>query len=144
MTGGCQCGRVRYRAEIGSDDAYLCHCRMCRKATGGFAASFGQLPVAGGTRGSEPAWYQSSPIARRAFCPQCGTPLAFDFIDSSGEMDLTVGSFDDPARFRPAAHAGSESLLEAWIDTSAIKRHYTAESENVAKRWQAVGREVPE
>ncbi len=35
MTGGCQCGRVRYAAEVDSDDAYLCHCRMCQRATGG-------------------------------------------------------------------------------------------------------------
>ena len=39
-TGGCQCGRVRYRARIAGDAAYLCHCRMCQRATGGFAATF--------------------------------------------------------------------------------------------------------
>ncbi len=40
LTGGCQCGRVRYTAAIASDDAYLCHCRMCQRATGGVAAAF--------------------------------------------------------------------------------------------------------
>ncbi len=40
MTGGCQYGRVRYEVEIANDDAYLCHCRMCQKATGGIAAAF--------------------------------------------------------------------------------------------------------
>jgi aspartate-semialdehyde dehydrogenase len=34
MTGGCMCGQVRYLARIGSDDAYLCHCRMCQRASG--------------------------------------------------------------------------------------------------------------
>ena len=38
MTGGCQCGRVRYAAEIDSDEAYLCHCRMCQRATGALPA----------------------------------------------------------------------------------------------------------
>ncbi|MCP4619929.1 MAG: GFA family protein, partial [Bradyrhizobium sp.] len=28
MTGGCQCGRVRYVARVADDEAYLCHCRM--------------------------------------------------------------------------------------------------------------------
>ncbi len=40
VTGGCQCGRVRYEVGIADDDAYLCHCRMCQKATGGVAAAF--------------------------------------------------------------------------------------------------------
>ncbi len=32
-TGGCQCGRIRYTAQLESLNAYLCHCRMCQKAT---------------------------------------------------------------------------------------------------------------
>lgn len=35
MTGGCQCGRIRYRVRVADPDAYLCHCRMCQRATGG-------------------------------------------------------------------------------------------------------------
>jgi hypothetical protein len=35
---------VRYTAEIDSDDAYLCHCRMCQRATGGVAAAFAGVP----------------------------------------------------------------------------------------------------
>ena len=34
MTGGCACGRVRYTAKVEGDDAYLCHCRMCQRASG--------------------------------------------------------------------------------------------------------------
>ncbi len=34
-------------------------------------------------------------------------------------VDLTLGSFDDPAGFVPTAHAGAESMHEAWIDTHA-------------------------
>ena len=46
MEGGCQCGRVRYAVELAGDDAYLCHCRMCQKATGGVAAAFVNVPDA--------------------------------------------------------------------------------------------------
>ena len=67
MTGGCQCGRVRYSAEIESDEAYWCHCRMCQKATGGIAAAFVQVEPAKVTWLSEPDWYASSPVARRPF-----------------------------------------------------------------------------
>lgn len=34
LPGGCMCGRVRYAAQIDNDDAYLCHCRMCQRASG--------------------------------------------------------------------------------------------------------------
>jgi hypothetical protein len=144
LSGGCQCGRVRYTVTSGSDEAYLCHCRMCQRATGGFAAAFVQLPVAAVTWLSEPDWYQSSPIARRAFCSHCGTPLGFDFLDRAADLDLTLGSFDDPGRFRPVAHAGSESMYEAWLDTRGLPRHYSATTESVARRWRAAGLEVPE
>jgi hypothetical protein len=144
MTGGCQSGGVRYSAQIASDDAYWCHCRMCQKATGGIAAAFVQVPVAAVTWLTEPDWYHSSPIARRPFCSACGTPLGFDFIDRSSDMDLTVGSFDDPSRFKPVAHAGAESIHEAWLETRELKRYYSTTTESVAKRWKAAGLEVPE
>jgi hypothetical protein len=143
MTGGCQCGRIRYEAKVENDEAYLCHCRYCQKATGGFAAAFVQVAKAGVVWTHEPDWYQSSAIAHRPFCSRCGTPLGFDFIESSGNMDLTLGSFDAPEFFRPAAHSGCESLHPAWLDTKDLPRHYSAETESVASRWKAAGLEVP-
>lgn len=143
ISGGCQCGRVRYRADAAGAEAYLCHCRMCQRATGGFAASFVQLPLATVTWESEPDWYASSPIAKRPFCATCGTPLGFRFNNGEG-IDLTLGSFDDPSAFRPEAHAGAESMHEAWIDTSALPRQRSDETQSVVSRWQAAGLEVPE
>jgi hypothetical protein len=144
MTGGCQCGRIRFSAEIANDEAYWCHCRKCQRATGGIAAAFVQVEPAKVTWLCEPDWYESSPVARRPFCSQCGTPLGFAWADGTGEMDLTVGSFDDPSRFRPVVHAGSEAIHEAWLDTRDLPRYYTAQTKSVADRWQAAGLEVPE
>jgi hypothetical protein len=142
LTGGCQCGRVRYAATIANDDAYLCHCRMCQRATGGFAAVFVNLPQAALEWQSAPDWYQSSPIAHRPFCSVCGTPLGFAFLDGP-DIDLTLGSFDDPSRFVPVAHSGVESMHAAWLDTSALPRKTSAETLSVASRWKAAGLEVP-
>jgi len=135
MTGGCQCGRVRYEAQIESDEAYLCHCRMCQRATGGVSIAFVNLPRAGlRWTGEGPDWYASSPIAERPFCSRCGTPLGFSYPDSD-KIDLTVGSFDDPARFRPDHHFGAESIHEAWIDTSALPRYRTEDHAPTKDRW---------
>lgn len=35
VTGGCQCGAVRYRADAMLD---ICYCRMCQKAMGNLFA----------------------------------------------------------------------------------------------------------
>jgi len=141
MEGGCQCGRVRYRAEVApGSEAYLCHCRMCQRATGGVSIAFVNLSKAAVRWASEPDWYHSSPIARRPFCSSCGTPLGFEYPDSE-TCDLTIGSFDDPSPFVPQHHFGSETIHEAWIDTSGLPRYRADEHEALLDRWtKAVGK----
>lgn len=138
MTGGCQCGRIRYEAEIETYEAYLCHCRYCQRATGGVSIAFKNLPKAVVRWSREPDWYASSPIARRPFCSNCGTPLGFAFPDSAN-MDLTVGSFDDPSRFFPKHNFGIESRHDAWSDTSALPGQRCDEYEALNKRWKEAG-----
>ena len=90
-TGGCQCGNVRFRVRLLGRGS-ICHCRMCQKAFGGF---FGPLVTAHDamwTRG-DPKWFQSSNSARRGFCADCGTPLAYE---TKFGLELAIGAFDDP------------------------------------------------
>ena len=143
MTGGCQCGRVRYRVAIDNDEAYLCHCRMCQRATGGVSIAFKNVRKADLAWEGEPDLYASSPIAERGFCSACGTPLSFAFPDSE-KMDLTVGSFDEPERFAPQHHFGAESLHEAWIDTSVLPRYRCDEYQALNDRWIKATGSVPE
>lgn len=144
MTGGCQCGRVRYTAEIESDDAYLCHCKMCRRATGGASIAFVNVPQDKLRWESEPDWYRSSPIAHRPFCSNCGTPLGFSFLEEAKNIDLTLGSFDDPTRFRPVHNYATESLLPAWLDASHLPGMRTEENANVVERWKKATGHVPD
>ena len=143
-TGGCQCGKVRYTAQVDPAEAYLCHRKMCQGATGGFAAAFVHVAQADVTWHGEPDLYESSPIARRPFCSRCGTPIGFKFAEGSGNMDLTVGSFDDPSDFRPKHHFGAESIHEAWLDTSALPRIKTSDYEVLNQKWIAATGKVPE
>jgi hypothetical protein len=141
-TGGCACGRVRYAVEIENDDAYLCHCRMCQKATGGVSIAFKQVRKAAVSWEREPDWYQSSPIARRPYCRECGTPLGFAFPDGEN-MDLTVGSFDDPSRFVPRHHFGAESMHRAWLDTEGLPEKRTDEYQPLVDKWIAAIGQFP-
>jgi hypothetical protein len=135
MTGGCQCGRVRYTARLEHDEAYLCHCKMCRKATGGASIAFVNAPLDGFVWEAEPDWFRSSQIAERPFCSACGTPLGFRFIDDATNMDVTLGSFDDPSAFRPVHNYATESILPAWQDTAHLPGIRSDENKNVVNRW---------
>jgi hypothetical protein len=142
MTGGCACGRIRFIAQVESDDAYLCHCRMCQRATGSVSIAFTTLPKAMVAWEREPDWYVSSAIAHRPFCGACGTSLGFAYPDSE-KMDLTVASFDDPARFRPRHHFGAESMHRAWLNTVGLPETRSDDYQPLQERWHKAGATPP-
>ena len=114
LSGGCQCGAVRFRVEGEPGRASICHCRMCQKA---FAGPFGALVTVNladltWTCGA-PTNFQSSDQVKRGFCAACGTPLTFDYSDTV--IDLTVFAFDDPSAVAPVVQLARESRA-LWID----------------------------
>ena len=133
--GGCACGRVRYTARIHDHDAYLCHCRMCQRATGSISIAFKNVKRADVEWAHQPDWYDSSPIAERPYCRECGTSLGFRFKDGGENMDLTVASFDDPSRFTPKHHFGAESILGAWLNTEGLPKKRTESYQPLVDRW---------
>ncbi|QIL03349.1 GFA family protein [Sphingomonas sinipercae] len=144
MDGGCACGRVRFTARIDDDEAYLCHCRMCQRATGSISIAFKSVKRADVAWTAEPDWYESSPIARRPYCAACGTSLGFAFAKDSDSMDLTVAAFDDPSRFVPKHHFGAESIHRAWLNTEGLPEIRTDEHQKLVDKWVAATGSVPE
>ena len=142
-TGGCQCGKVRYRTHVDPGAAYLCHCRMCQRATGGVSIAFKNVKKSAVAWESEPDWYASSPIARRPYCRACGTSLGFAYPDSDN-MDLTIGAFDDPSRFRPKHHFGAESIHRAWLNTDGLPEHKTTDYDVLVDKWIEATGKVPD
>ncbi|MEZ2131391.1 MULTISPECIES: GFA family protein [unclassified Sinorhizobium] len=114
-TGGCLCGRRRYRLRNAPSRAGYCHCTMCRRATGGPFAALARFELADlEWVGEPPATYRSSPIAERGFCPECGSPLFLRY-DNDGRIRMMVGSLDHPELITPSFHYGVESRLP-WAD----------------------------
>ena len=114
LTGGCQCGAVRYALYARPEGAHICHCRMCQKASGAPFASFAEIDKSdfAWTRG-KPAAFRSSSIAERDFCRDCGTPLSFRRIDGP-RIEIMTGAFDRPDRVVPTIQYGTESRL-GWV-----------------------------
>ena len=100
FTGGCQCGKIRYRAEAPRDRASICHCRMCQRASGGPFMAFVRFPAQQVHWSSPPAVFASSNRVERGFCRDCGTPLTYRQVDGPN-VSLTLHSLDDPAAVRP-------------------------------------------
>jgi hypothetical protein len=119
LTGGCQCGAVRYALYEMPGRTSLCHCRMCQKAVGQPFAAYATVPerTFAWTRGNPPA-FRSSSAAERHFCPACGTSLTFHYLHKP-EMDVAVGTLDHPERVRPVAHVGVESRLP-WMASAVL------------------------
>ena len=119
LSGGCQCGSVRYRFEGGEPGhAVLCHCRMCQKAGGNWGLALIALDTDKlvWTKG-RPREFRSSPIVSRGFCERCGTPL-YMREDGDPQYEMTIGSLDDPNAAPPSEAIGAESKLH-WFDTMA-------------------------
>lgn len=144
MSGGCACGRIRFTARIENDEAYLCHCRMCQRATGSISIAFKNVKQADVDWAHEPDWYESSPIAKRPYCRDCGTSLGFQFREGSENMDLAIASFDDPSRFRPKHHFGAESMQRAWINTEGLPEYRTDEYQALVDRWVEATGSMPD
>jgi hypothetical protein len=114
VSGGCQCGSVRYRIRGPLANPHICHCRMCQKAAGNVF-----MPLVNAkktdiewTRG-KPAHFASSNAVRRGFCADCGTPLTFETL-AADHLNVTIGSLDDPAGVTPMTQDGVESRI-AWF-----------------------------
>ena len=84
VTGGCQCGAVRYALHAPLEKASVFHCRMCQKAFGSYFAPLGTVATKDleVTRGAI-SYFRSSDVVERGFCRDCGTPLTFHYIDST-------------------------------------------------------------
>ena len=98
LTGGCFCGRVRYRIEAALRNARSCHCSRCRKAFSGAGSAYAEVaPGAFAWTSGEGDLirYESAPGWGLAFCRSCGTTLCGTQGDAV--HGVTLGSVDgDP------------------------------------------------
>jgi len=144
LTGGCQCGAVRYACYAEPVSIGLCHCRMCQKAVAGPFASLAEVKRDdfAWTRG-EPKSFRSSSLAARDFCAACGTPLSYREIDGP-IIELLTGSFDDPRRVVPTCQVGVESRLDWLAGIAELLARTTSENTGAAKAATIVSYQHPD
>lgn len=137
IAGGCLCGGVRYVYDGTLTELSMCHCRMCRRATG--SAYLAVAPVEterlNVTDGRDLLReYRAVPNKARVFCGRCGSPL-YSFRDDRPDVRrLRVGTLDEPIAPVEAYHAfvASKANWETLPDDD-LPRHAGRKPEAVRK-----------
>ena len=127
ITGGCACGKVRFKITAPLMGCGVCHCLDCQKASGGGAnyvaiAPRGSFEVTEG----KPTIYtrkgDSGGEVGRAFCSTCGTPL-FSILDPMiPVVPVRVGALDDGSAIAPTLHMFTDSAPSWHLMHEGIPR----------------------
>jgi hypothetical protein len=144
LTGGCQCGRVRYRLTGAPVTFYLCHCRECQRHT---SSAFGEslrvrradLAVEGELRLTERT-ADSGKRREGYFCPGCGVRIVHASAGSR-MVNVKAGTLDDATWLVPAGHIWTRSR-QAFIAIAQDEISYEAEPDDdlaaLTERWRAM------
>jgi hypothetical protein len=105
LTGGCQCGAIRYSVSVEPRFSLICHCRQCQHLTGTghaaqFAVSFASTVIEG-TLSFYDLTADSGNAVRNGFCRDCGTPILKISAAMPDAFVIHAGSMDDPGKFKP-------------------------------------------
>src|SRR5947207_3113326 len=130
LTGGCQCGRIRYEITAPPTELCVCHCLECRKQS---ASAFGIslfVPRAGVrvTRGTFKTWTRATDSGRSlacAFCPDCGSRLWHERVgekEQSPIVSIKAGSLDQPVDLAEAAHYWTKRKLKGVAIPAGAKQ----------------------
>jgi hypothetical protein len=119
LTGGCQCGDVRYEVTGAPKQLVVCHCTDCQRQSG---SAFGMtLVVEEGdfrlTKGEVKTFESKSDAGRDklgAFCPECGTRIYHKPEYRKGFVSVKPGTLDDTATLTPDIHIWTASR-QPWI-----------------------------
>lgn len=139
LSGGCQCGAVRYVVHETPFQVGICHCRMCQKAVG--APYFATFTVKNAdlewTRGA-PAVFKSSVNMERGFCRDCGTPLFNNWVPND-VIHPAIATLDNPSAVMPEIQSGIESRLAWTMDIAGLAAISTVDA---FKGYEAVLGEI--
>ena len=107
LTGGCNCGAVRFEVSQPLVDAGYCHCTRCQRRTGA-AASLNGTVAPGAFRlltgADQLARFTPPGGSDKVFCARCGSAL---FSQSAGNPDVVgirFGVLDRDPGIRPRYH----------------------------------------
>ena len=124
--GSCLCGAITYEISGEFGNAYFCHCKRCRKASGtAFAANAritpNQFRLITGHDSLKTYHHAPTGLARK-FCSECGTPVVSERTEPA-MLAVRLGTLDTPLSKGPEAHIFVASKAE-WDGSLTIFRSF--------------------
>ena len=119
ITGGCNCGSVRYEITAPPLVVAACHCSQCRRQSGAaYSVNLIVRSKAMRVEGKTTVWTDTdtesgSPLARE-YCGRCGSPIRSVPSSAPGIVAVKAGTLDYPAPFAPTIHLWTMSKLP-WV-----------------------------
>lgn len=126
--GSCLCGARAYEIEGDLDGVWVCHCSLCRKASGSVGNAILIVPldrfrwVKGADHGVTFALPSGYPVTR---CRTCGTPLPAETDETN--VYVTAGTLDVPLGKGVRTHLFCASRAD-WDRDEADVRYFEARS----------------
>ena len=107
LTGGCNCGAVRYELTSPFVSASYCHCTRCQRRTGAGASANGRAEPGSFriTAGEDRlrAWTPERGF-EKLFCGDCGSALFSRNPDDHVQVGVRLGTVDGDPGIKPAWH----------------------------------------
>jgi hypothetical protein len=105
-SGGCLCGKVRYKISQAPVSQGICYCRQCQKTGGAYGSPMLVLPKSaleythGALSVSETKSDRGSTV-KRNFCKECGCHVFALISDIDSLVTLRANTLDDFSLFAP-------------------------------------------
>lgn len=142
LTGGCQCGAVRFELRAPPIVFYLCHCTTCQSQS---ASAFGEsvkVQTMDVTITGELAVFDAAAESGKPklceFCPKCGVRVAHGRRPGAESFNLKGGTFDDHGWLYPAGHIWTTSK-QPFVAIGAEEMQYARQPpdyEALSARWR--------
>ena len=142
LTGGCQCGAVRFTVNAAPVVFYLCHCTTCQSQS---ASAFGEsvkVRTKDVTFTGELVAFSGSADSGKPktceFCPRCGVRIAHGRRPGAETFNLKGGTFDDHSWLVPAGHIWTSSK-QPFVAIAADELQYPQQPPNydvLTAKWR--------
>jgi hypothetical protein len=144
LTGGCQCGRVRYEINAKPLSAYVCHCTECQRQSGSafglsLAVPRDAVVIVSGTPATWRRVLESGRIISCLFCSDCGVRLLHNPERNPRASIVKPGTLDDTTWLKPVGHIWTRSA-QPWVQIPQDTVNYEGQPADLSRlieAWQA-------
>ena len=120
LTGGCQCGAVRYEIRAQPLTVYACHCTECqRQSASAFSLSLvvarDAVVIVAGTPKQWRRVIEGTRAIACVFCGECGVRLLHNPERNPQVSIVKPGTLDDTSWLEPVGHVWTRSA-QSWFE----------------------------